>query len=204
MNAKREIHLLTSTVEEFKTELQNAKVDWERKELQLVDFVKHSEEESSSLKEEINRLLNLQKSIKKEACAMKEEEVQLKDRMKEIKSEVVYLQKALVDVKDENMKLRESILDKKNGFQSVMHENEELQNRETVYHKKLEELSKLLEEVMSKKQAEESVKLTDGENAYDLLPKIVQFSEDSGHGREEEYKVEFPPTQCAEPQSENL
>lgn len=203
-DAKHEIDRLTSNVEQCKTELQDAKADWEQKELHLVNSVKHSEEENSSREKEINRLLNLLKSTEEEACAMKEEEAQLKDSLKEVESEVICLQEALAEAKAENMKLKESILDKENEFQSVIHENEELQNREAASHKKVEELSKLLEEAMAKKQAEENGELTDSEKDYDLLPKVVEFSEENGHGREEKLKVELPPHQSMEPKSENL
>ncbi|XP_004307848.1 PREDICTED: WEB family protein At3g02930, chloroplastic-like [Fragaria vesca subsp. vesca] len=203
-DAKHEIHLLTCNVEQCKTELQDAKADWEQKELHLVNSVKHSEEENTSMEKEINRLLNLLKSTEEEACAMKEEEAQLKDGMKEVESEVICLQEALAEAKAENMKLKESILDKENEFQGVIHENEELQNREAASHKKVEELSKLLEEAVAKKQAEENGELTDSEKDYDLLPKVVEFSEENGHGREEKLKVELSPPQSVEPKSETL
>ncbi|KAL6127405.1 hypothetical protein ACLB2K_070770 [Fragaria x ananassa] len=203
-DAKHEIHILTCNVEQCKTELEDAKADWEQKELHLVNSVKHSEEENSSMEKEINRLLNLLKSTEEEACAMKEEEAQLKDSMKEVESEVICLQEALAEAKAENMKLKESILDKENEFQSVIHENEELQNREAASHKKVEELSKLLEEAVAKKQAEENGELTDSEKDYDLLPKVVEFSEENGHGREEKLKVELSPPQSVEPKSETL
>ncbi|KAL6127376.1 hypothetical protein ACLB2K_075417 [Fragaria x ananassa] len=203
-DAKHEIYLLTCNVEQCKTELQDAKADWEQKELHLVNSVKHSEEENSSMEKEINRLLNLLKSTEEEACAMKEEEAQLKDGMKEVESEVICLQEALAEAKAENMKLKESILDKENEFQSVIHENEELQNREAASHKKVEELSKLLEEAVAKKQAEENGELTDSEKDYDLLPKVVEFSEENGHGREEKHKVELSQPQSVEPKSETL
>lgn len=203
-DAKHEIDLLTRNVEQCKTELQDAKADWEQKELHLVNSVKHSEEENSLREKEINRLLNLLKSTEEEACAMKEEEAQLKDSLKEVESEVICLQEALAEAKAENMKLKESILDKENEFQSVIHENEELQNRDAASHKKVEELSKLLEEVVAKKQAEENGELTDSEKDYDLLPKVVEFSEENGHGREEKLKAELPPHQSMEPKSENL
>ncbi|XP_050386124.1 WEB family protein At3g02930, chloroplastic-like [Argentina anserina] len=203
-DAKHEIHLLTSNVEQCKTELQDAKADWEQKELHLVNSAKHSENENSSMEKEINRLLNLLKSTEEEACAMKEEEAQLKDSLKEVESEVICLQETLAEAKAENMKLKESILDKENEFQSVIHENEELQNRVAASHKKVEELSKLLEEAVAKKQTEENGELSDSEKDYDLLPKVVEFSEENGHGREEKLKVQLPLPPGMEPKSETL
>uniref|UniRef100_A0A0A0KUL0 Uncharacterized protein n=1 Tax=Cucumis sativus TaxID=3659 RepID=A0A0A0KUL0_CUCSA len=98
----------------------------DEKELHLVDAVKKSEEENSSLDKEIDRLVNLLKQTEEEACKMREEEAQLKDSLKEVEAEVIYLQEALGEAKSESMKLKESLLDKENEFQSIHQENEEL------------------------------------------------------------------------------
>ncbi|KAL6581648.1 hypothetical protein OROMI_007571 [Orobanche minor] len=46
---------------------------------------------------------------------------------------------------------------------------------------KAEELSKLAEEALAnKKQAEENSELSDSEKDYDMLPKVVEFSEQNG------------------------
>ncbi|PRQ25725.1 putative chloride channel, voltage gated [Rosa chinensis] len=124
--------------------------------------------------------------------------------MKEIEYEVICLQEALAETKAENMKLRESILNKEIEFHSVIHENEELQNREAVSHKKVEELSKLIEETVAKKQAKENGELTVSEKDYDLLPKVVELSKVNRHGREEKLRVKLPSPQSEEPNSENL
>ncbi|KAL4379667.1 hypothetical protein GQ457_02G028280 [Hibiscus cannabinus] len=175
-DAKNEIDLLKTTVEQSRNESENAKAMWEQKEVHLADCVRKSEEENSSLEKEINRLVNLL------------EEAQLKESLKEVESEVIYLQETLKEVKTEGMKLKESLLDKENELQRAIQENEELRGREAASLKKVEELSKLLEEATIKKQSE----LTDSEKDYDLLPKLVEFSEENGHGSEEKSKSEQP------------
>ncbi|XP_024021094.1 WEB family protein At5g16730, chloroplastic isoform X1 [Morus notabilis] len=228
--AKHEIDCLTSESEKTKTDFENSKAEWEEKELHLVDCVKKSEEESSSMEKEVNRLVNLLKRAEEEACDMKEEEVQLKDSLKEVESEAIYLQEALakskaetmklkenvldkenelqslvqeneelrekeaaslkkveeLKSKAETMKLKENVLDKENELQSLVQENEELREKEAASLKKVEELSKALEEaITAKKQSEENGEVTDSEKDYDLLPKVVEFSEENGHAGED-------------------
>ncbi|XP_039037035.1 WEB family protein At3g02930, chloroplastic-like [Hibiscus syriacus] len=203
-DAKNEIDFLTNTIEQSKNEYQNSKTEWEQKELHLVDCVKKSEEENSSLEKEINRMVNLLKKSEEEASASKEEEAQLKESLKEVESELIYLQEALKDVKTESMELKESLLDKETELQSVVQENEELRGREAASLKKIVELSKLLEEATIKKQNEKNGELSDSENDYDLLPKVVEFSEVNGHGIDEKHKLELPAEQPEKPEKESL
>ncbi|XVF42883.1 hypothetical protein PTKIN_Ptkin01aG0401400 [Pterospermum kingtungense] len=202
-DAKKEIDLLINTIEQSKNEYQNSRTEWEQKEQCLVDCVKKSEEENSSLEKEINQLVNLLKQSEEEASASKEEEAQLKESLKEVESEAIDLQETLKEVKTESMKLKESLLDRESTLQSVIQENEELRAREAASLKKIEELSKLLEEATIKKQSEENGELTDSEKDYDLLPKVVEFSEENGHGSEEKPKLELPPEKPEEPTNEN-
>ncbi|KAJ7949908.1 WEB family protein, chloroplastic [Quillaja saponaria] len=203
-DAKHEIDLLTVTIEKSRGEHENSKVEWEQKELHLVSCVEQSEEQNSSLEKEIYRLSNLLKQSEKEASARKEEEAQLKDNLKEVESEVIYLQEAIGEAKTEGMKLKESLLDKENELQSIVQENEELRTREAASVKKVEELTKLLEEATARNQTLENGNLTDSEKDYDLLPKVVEFSEENGHGREDISKVEFSPHQGEGPPKENV
>ncbi|KAK8593831.1 hypothetical protein V6N13_042600 [Hibiscus sabdariffa] len=181
-DANNEIDLLKTTVERSKNESENAKAMWGQKEMHLADCVRKSEEENSSLEKEITRLVDLLKESEEEASASKEEEAKLKESLKEVESEVIYLQGTLKEVKSEGMKLKESLLDNENELERAVQENEQLRCREAASLKKVEELSKLLEEARIKKQSEEK-----SEKDYDLLPKakVVEFSEENGHGSEE-------------------
>jgi chromosome segregation ATPase len=191
-DAKHEIDLLRNTVEESKNQFQNSKAEWDQKEKNLGNYLRKSEEENSSLEKEIDRLVNLLTHTEEEACGMRDEEAHLKDSLKEVEAEVISLQEALGEARVESMKLKESLLDKENEFQNIFQENEELRTKEASLHKKVEELSKLLEEAMAKKQVEENGELTDSEKDYDLLPKVVEFSEENGHVREEKPTMELP------------
>uniref|UniRef100_A0A1J3H8Z3 WEB family protein, chloroplastic n=1 Tax=Noccaea caerulescens TaxID=107243 RepID=A0A1J3H8Z3_NOCCA len=186
--AKHEIDVLVSAVEETKKHFESSKTDWEMKEANLVNYVKKMEEEVASMGKEMNRLDNLLKRTEEEADAAWKKEAQTKDSLKEVEEEVVYLQVTLGEAKAESMKLKESLLDKETEFQSAIHENEDLRAKEDVSVKKIEELSKLLEEaILAKKKAEEEdVELSESEKDYDLLPKVVEFSSENGHRSVEE------------------
>ncbi|KAJ6858575.1 WEB family protein [Populus alba x Populus x berolinensis] len=203
-DAKHENELLKKAVEESKNEFKNSKAMWDQKEENLVNSVRKSEEENISLEKEIDRLVNLQKQIEEEACGMRDEEAHLKDSLKEVEAEVISLQEALGEAKVESMKLKESLLAKENELQNIILENKELRTKEASSLKKVEELSKLLEEAMAKIQTVENGELTDNEKDYDLLPKMIEFSEENGHVRAEKPKVEeLPPQQTSELKTEN-
>lgn len=192
-DAKHEMDALAAAVKQSKNEYENSKAEWEQKELHLVDCVKQSEEEKNCLQKEKDRLLDLLKQAEEKAGAAKQEEALLKDSLNKAEAEVTYLQEALGEAKAESMKLKESLLDKENELQCILQENEELRTREAASLAKADELSKLLEEARVKRHSEENGELSDSEKDYDLLPKVVEFSEENGHGREEKHVVEIPP-----------
>ncbi|KAI4322015.1 hypothetical protein L6164_021741 [Bauhinia variegata] len=184
-DAMHEIDLLRSSIEKSKNDFDDSKAEWEERELHLVNCLKQTEEENSSMGEQMNYLVNLLKEAEEKVSARKEEEAQLKESLKEVEAEAIHLQEALKEAKSEGVKLKESLVDKENELQSIFQENEELRTRESVSIKKVEELSKLLEEATSKNQSEENGDVTESEREYDLLPKVVEFSEENGHGGEE-------------------
>ncbi|KAK1366335.1 WEB family protein, chloroplastic [Heracleum sosnowskyi] len=191
-DARCEIDVLNQELEQSKHDQQTVKANWEQKELHLMDSVNKSEEENTSLTEEVSRLVSLLKDAESEACAAKKEEAQVKDSLAEAEHEVDYLKKILGETKAESMRLKESLLDKENELQSIIQENEELQSKEFTSLKKVDEFSKLLEEAMTRERAEENAELTDSEKDYDMLPKVVEFSEQNGNGKIENSKSELP------------
>lgn len=193
--AKEKIDDLSTSVEQSKHDHQILKAEWEDKELRLMNCVKKTEEENSSMEKEIDRLVNLLKEAEQEA-GLKEEVVQLTNSLKEAESEVTYLKEVLGEAKGESMKLKESLMDKENEVQNILQENEELRSREAESLKKVEELSKSLEEALGKKESEENGELSESEKDYDMLPRVVEFSEQNGGGRvEEKPKIEVAPHQ---------
>ncbi|KAF8412807.1 hypothetical protein HHK36_000777 [Tetracentron sinense] len=198
--AKHEIDHLTRTIEQSKLEVQNFKDEWDQKELNLMSCIKKSEEETSFIKGEKDRLVSLLKEAEEDARVAKEQGAQLQNTLNEVESEVTSSREVIEEAKTENMRLKEMLLDKENELQSISEENEELRTREAVALKKAEEVSKLLEETVAMKKSEENGDLSDSEKDYDLLPKVVEFSEQNGHGREEEKsKQELPSWQLEKP-----
>lgn len=179
-DAKQEISALSSSVEQSKHECQSLKEEWEQKEFHLVDSVKKATEENTSLDNEIGRLLNLLQKKEEEVSAAKESEDRWKSSCKETESEVVYLKEVLGESKAENMRLKESLMDREEEFQKIFLENEDLRKREEASLDKVEELSKKLGEALAKKEIEENGDLSDSEKEYDMLPKVVEFSEQNG------------------------
>ncbi|XP_020214031.1 WEB family protein At3g02930, chloroplastic [Cajanus cajan] len=189
--ARHEIDVLVCSIENSKSAFENSKVEWEQRDLQLVSCIKKNEEDKVSLEKEIKRLLYMLKETEEEANVNREEEVQLKENLKEVEAEAIQLQEALKEATAENMKLKENLLDKENELQSMFQENDELRIKEAESVKKVEELSKLLEEATTRNHTEENGDLTDSEKDYDLLPKVVEFSEENGHVGEDISKVEL-------------
>ncbi|KAK1392090.1 WEB family protein, chloroplastic [Heracleum sosnowskyi] len=191
-DAKHEIDVLTNLIQQSEQDQQAAKADREQRELHLLDCLNKSEEESSSMTKEVSRLVMSLKEAESEASEAKEEQAQLKNTLAEADSEIKYLKELLGEAKAESMKLKESLMDKENELQNVIEENEELQSKESASLNKVKELSKLLEEATIRKQVEENGDLTDSEKDYDMLPKVVEFSEQNGHRKEENTTLELP------------
>ncbi|XP_073031359.1 WEB family protein At3g02930, chloroplastic-like [Primulina eburnea] len=202
-DAKQEIDGHENAIKQSKHDLHNLMVEWEQKELNLINSVKKSDEECSSLKNEISRLFNLLKIAEEEACDVKDEGDRWKKSYKEAESELISLKEVISKAEAESMGLKTSLTDRENELQDICHKNEELQDREAASLKKMEELSKLLEEALAKKQEEEHCKLTDTEKDYDMLPKVVECSELNGSG-EMKPKVEIKSQQNEQPVKEKL
>ncbi|CAA2968047.1 WEB family At3g02930, chloroplastic-like [Olea europaea subsp. europaea] len=196
--AKQEIDVLINSVEQSKHEYQNMNAEWEQKEIHLINCVKKSEEDSSSKEKEISRLVDLIKVAEDAASATRVED-HLKNSLKDAEMEVIYLKEVLGEAKAESMRLKESLMDKENEWQNILQENEELRTREAASLKKVDELSKLLEEAFAnKRQSEDNGELTDCEKDYDMLPKVVKFSEQNG-AREVKPMMELQPQQSVQP-----
>lgn len=184
-----------SVIERSGLNHEDSKAEWEEKELQLVNSVKRSEEEKSSMEKEIMRLVHLLREAEEKANASQEEGSQLRSSLKEAMSETVSLKEARDDAQAESLKLKEIVHGKENELQNIIKENEQLQAAEDANAWKIEELTKLLEEAKSYQQTRENGELSDSDKDYDLLPKVVEFSEENGHSGENKPKIELLPQQ---------
>ncbi|KAK4793841.1 hypothetical protein SAY86_011835 [Trapa natans] len=192
-DARHEANLLTAANEQFKKSYENAKVEWEQKEFHLVDCMKQLEAEKSAMQIENDKLVSLLKQIDEESHAAREEESRLKDNLVKVEAEVTWLHDSLGERKSENMKLKETLLDKEKELHKLIQENEELQSKEAASLKKIEELSNRLEEGIKKNQYVIKGELSVTGKEYDLLPKVVEFSEDNKHEREGKQNMKIPP-----------
>ncbi|KAG5399325.1 hypothetical protein IGI04_021139 [Brassica rapa subsp. trilocularis] len=172
--ARQEIDVLVNAVEKTKKEFESSVVDWETREAGLVSHVKKFDEEVSSMGKEMVRLGNLVKRTKEEADAAWKKESEMRDGLKEVEDEVVYLQETLREERAERLKLNEKMLDKETEFQSVVRENDLLRVKQEGSLKRIDEL----EEALAKKHRGE---VSESEKEYDLLPNVVEFSEENGH-----------------------
>ncbi|XP_043695192.1 WEB family protein At3g02930, chloroplastic-like isoform X2 [Telopea speciosissima] len=201
--SKQEIDLLTKALDYSNHEVKNSKAQWAQKELNLMSSLRKSEEETYAAKREIDRLIRLLKEAEDEAWSAKEERAQILNTLEHTESELSSLKEVAEEAKADSMRFRERLFDKENELQSITQENEDLQTRETAALEKAEELSKLLEETSAKKIPVENGELSDSEKDYDLLPKVVEFSEENGNGgKEEKHVFEFPSLQFEEPKEE--
>ncbi|KAI3762339.1 hypothetical protein L1987_52767 [Smallanthus sonchifolius] len=191
-DAKHEIDMLMNTIEQAKDSHKSTESEWKKKEIEIMDCVKNSKEENDSLQKEIIKLTNLLKETEEEAHASNEERAQIKNLLKESQSEVSYLTEVLGDAKAESVNLKESLMDKENELQSLDQEITELRTREVESLKKIEELTKLLEEKDAKVTVNEKDDVTDSEKDYDMLPKVVEFSEHNGDAKIEQPAKETP------------
>ncbi|KAJ0438142.1 putative WEB family protein [Helianthus annuus] len=191
-DAKHEVDMLMNTIEKAKESHKSTESEWKEKETELIGCVEKSKEENDSLQKEISKLTNLLQETEKEAYASNEERTHIKKLLKETESEVSYLKEVLGDAKGESMNLKESLMDKENELQSLDQEITELKAREVESLKKIEELTKLLEEKSAKPTVDENEDATDSEKDYDMLPKVVEFSEHNGDAKTEQPSKETP------------
>ncbi|KAI7753009.1 hypothetical protein M8C21_031565 [Ambrosia artemisiifolia] len=181
-DAKHEIDMLMNTIEQANESHKSSESEWKEKETELMDCMKNSKDENDSLQKEIIKLTNLLKETEEEAFASSEERAQMKNLLKESESEVKYLAEVVGDAKAESVNLKERLMDKENELQSLDQEITGLRTREAESLKKIEELTKLLEEKendAAKVTVIEKDDVTDSEKDYDMLPKVVEHNGDA-------------------------
>lgn len=153
--------------------VENSKAEWDEKEFVFVNAMKRSKEEISSIEVNTGRLASLIKEAEGEACSAKENGAQLRNTLKLVEFETSSAKEVTDKANAENLQLQDRLQDKENELLRITQENNDLRSREAAALKKAEELSKLLDEALTKK-LEENSELSSSENEYDLLPKMVE------------------------------
>ncbi|KAK9705961.1 hypothetical protein RND81_07G095400 [Saponaria officinalis] len=169
----KEVELLTC-VKRVESSFEESKAEWEEKEVQLVNGLKRSEDEKLSMEKEVMRLMNLLRETEEKVVIVQEEGSRLK-------SEAGSLQKALDDAEADFLNLKDDLQRKENELENVTRENEELCVKENAYVLRIDELTKSLEEAKVQHRSTDNGELSDSDKEYDLLPKVVEFSEENGH-----------------------
>ncbi|GAU51347.1 hypothetical protein TSUD_412950 [Trifolium subterraneum] len=165
------LHEVSAEARDSKEKLLANQAQHEGYESQIEDLnIENSKMDNVNSKEEVN--------------VKREEEAQLKENMKEVEAEVVHLQEAFEEAQAENMKCLPAGGQIESERPSYTHAPARMPPREFATVKKVEELSKSLEEATSRNQNKENGDITDSEKDCDLLPKVVEFSEENGHGGE--------------------
>ncbi|XP_062205550.1 WEB family protein At5g16730, chloroplastic-like [Phragmites australis] len=129
------------------------------------------------------------------AQEVKAERERLQEKLKYTESAVAEADKAAQDAKAESLQLKERLLDKENALQSITQENDEFRMREADAMKKIDELSALLAEAMTKKHPEEEEKLVVVDEAHNSVreedaPSVAE-NEDTEGGDGKKLKLDI-------------
>ncbi|KAL8167649.1 hypothetical protein V2J09_009148 [Rumex salicifolius] len=191
-DAQDEIKHLSNMIEKSKVLSENTKHEWEKQQLQLMNAVNRLEEQKSSMEKEIMRLVNLLREKEEVARSEKEEGSQLRNTLKEEIFKATCLREALDEFQVEENTLKTDLQDRDRQLLNLARENEQLQALADVNVRKVKELSKLLEEATSREETRENGDLSDSEKDYDMLPRVVEFSEENGQAHRREDKPGQP------------
>ncbi|KAL6641518.1 hypothetical protein ACP70R_019699 [Stipagrostis hirtigluma subsp. patula] len=138
---------------------------------------KKAVQEANSEKERLQEKLAITESAAAEANIAaqeaKTELERLQEKLMYTESLVAEANKAVQEAKVESVQLKERLLDKENALQSITQENDELRMREADAMKKIDELSALLAEAMTKKHPEEEEKLVVVDEAHNSMREEV-------------------------------
>uniref|UniRef100_A0A0A9CNX9 Uncharacterized protein n=1 Tax=Arundo donax TaxID=35708 RepID=A0A0A9CNX9_ARUDO len=137
-------------------------------------------QEAKTEKERLQEKLSYTESAVAEANMAaqeaKTELERLQEKLTYTESAAAEADKAVQEAKAESLQLKERLLDKENALQSITQENDEFRMREADAMKKIDELSALLAEAMTKKHPEEEEKLVVVDEARNSVREEVAHS----------------------------
>ncbi|XP_062205548.1 WEB family protein At3g02930, chloroplastic-like [Phragmites australis] len=150
-------------------------------------------QEAKTEKERLQEKLMYTESVVAEANMAaqeaKTELERLQEKLTYTESAVAEADKAVQEAKAESLQLKERLLDKENALQSITQENDEFRMREADAMKKIDELSALLAEAMTKKHPEEEEKLVVVDEAHNSVreedaPSVAENEDtEGGYGK---------------------
>ncbi|KAL5231572.1 hypothetical protein ABZP36_030348 [Zizania latifolia] len=162
--------------------------------------VQDATSENLQLKERLLDKENGLQSLTQENDEFRLREAATMKKIEELSALLAESNKAVQDATSENLQLKERLLDKENGLQSLTQENDEFRLQEADDMKKIEELSALLAEAMTKKHPEEEEKLVVVDEAHNSVREEVADSvADNGDTESENdknHKLELDVLNC--------
>lgn len=188
--AEHEIEVVTEEKERLQEKLANTEA--------AVAEANKAVQETKAEKEQLQeKLAHAESAIAEASMAAQEaksEMERLQEKLTYTESAVAEADKAVQDAKAESSQLKERLLDKENALQNLTQENDEFRMREADAMKKIEELSALLAEAMTKKHPEEEEKLVIVDEAHNSVREEVARSvaenEDAEESDDRKPKVE--------------
>ncbi|KAL5203488.1 hypothetical protein ABZP36_014440 [Zizania latifolia] len=163
-------------VNDEKEKLQEKLMHMESAFAEVNKAVHEAKDEKESLEEKLMHIESAFAEANKAVHEAKDEKESLEEKLIYTESVVAEANKAVQEVTSENLQLKERLLDKENALQSLTQENDEFRLREADAMKKIDELSALLAEAMTKKHPEEEEKLVVVDEAHNSVREEVADS----------------------------
>ncbi|CAD6204611.1 unnamed protein product [Miscanthus lutarioriparius] len=160
-------------VNEEKERLQEKLACTESAVAEAKDAVQEAKAEKERLQE---KLAHTESEVAEANIAAQESKIEierLQEKLTYTESAVAEANKAVQEAKAESSQLKERLLDKENALQSITQENDEFRMREADAMRKIDELSALLAEAMTKKHPEEEEKLVVVDEAHNSVREEV-------------------------------
>ncbi|KAL5705136.1 hypothetical protein ACHQM5_023478 [Ranunculus cassubicifolius] len=144
MDTRKELDQEKSVSGRLKMEAEDSILAWNQKELEFINCIRNSDEESNGLKQENSKLKVSLKKAEDMAKVAREENTKLRDILKQALNETTAAKEAAEIAREENSELKDNLLDKEDVLQELARENERLRIKETAGHETIKELKKLL------------------------------------------------------------
>ncbi|AQK66170.1 Putative WEB family protein chloroplastic [Zea mays] len=176
---KEEAQHLSASLQVAEHELEAVNEERERFQEKLactesaVAEANHAVQEAKAEKERLQeKLAHTESEVAVANMAAHESKIEfdrLQEKLTYTELVVAEANKAVQEAKAESSHLKERLLDKENALQSITQENDEFRMREADAMKKIDELSALLAEAMTKKHPEEEEKLVVVDEAHNSM-----------------------------------
>ncbi|CAN6305747.1 unnamed protein product [Urochloa humidicola] len=160
--AEHEIEAVTEEKERLQEKLANT----EAAVAEANKAVQEAKTEKEGLQEKLAHTESAVAEASMAAQETKTEMEKLQEKLAHTELAVAEADKAVQEATAESSQLKERLLDKENALQNLTQENDEFRMREADAMKKIEELSALLAEAMTKKHPEEEEKLVVVDEAH--------------------------------------